>query len=345
MRTSALISLLFISAAAVAKPVFIEPAHDMTTPAHAQDVSSNGAGNRLILDRNTGGDARSGLISYKSPGDIPDHATNRIAQLHHPFWTDPPAMAGGLLRITATWCEGGSHPASENHDGAAVQANPAMWVRTNRSDGSWVTADRYSPGLSSSMEGSSAIGRNTYGWSNRPAADITDWIDNPEAKSGWMLRVSKGMTAVKRFHDRHSLDAVDSPVLDVEYSVTWSATDTSGLRYEPDLTGVGYNVYKTPLGWLIHLFSHSTPGEFLWVTADPVTLDESIFDRMIGYPMLIGVPGTLDSQAAQAEPQPYGSLGAIFDKRTLDGFALDGLDGDQATNLVMLVGIENSLCQ
>lgn len=78
---------------------------------------------------------------------------------------------------------------------------------------------------------------------------------------------------------RSNIDDANRPVLEVEYSVTGSASDYSGLWYAPDLDGEGYIVYKTPFGWLIYFFGFSTTGEFLWIASELVTLEHLIFGQ------------------------------------------------------------------
>ena len=248
MRTSVLFPVLFSAAAVIAKPVFIEPGHDNSTDQHARDGLSDVSGDHLFLGRNTSGAARHGLISFNTLVANPDHATHRSAELNQKSSRhDSPAVAVGLFRITAPWCEDGSHPASEQHDRPAAHVDHATWIRTSWPDMTWSTPVRYSPALPNALAGRDTNWRYTFGSPHGLAAVATDWRGNPEAISGWLLSPTKSMMDVNRSHGRRSVAAVDSPALEVGYSVTESASDHLGLRYDPEPTGEGDNVYKTPL--------------------------------------------------------------------------------------------------
>lgn len=346
MRTTVLLSALCFSATAFAETVFIEPTQDNTVYEHSQGALSNGSGDHLFVGRNGSGDIRRGLISFKELDAIPDHATILSVKLHlHSSRQDPPAMAIKLFRVTADWCEGGSHAAGEEDDGAAAQAGDATWIWRFWPDVPWNSPGGDFVAGSSGQAEVDAIGWYTFGSSNDMVADVADWKDNPEANFGWILTATAGVGAVERFHSRSNVDAASRPVLEVEYGVTGTASDYSGLWYDPDLDGEGYNVYKTPFGWLVYYFGYSTAGELLWLTSDLVTLDQLTFGQPIEFPMLIGVPGTFHNPSSSAELQPYGTLSVIFDSCTAGEFTLNGLDGQKISNVVKLVGVENTQCQ
>jgi len=345
MRISVLFPVLFSAAVVIAKPVFIEPGHDNSTDQPARDGLSGVSRDHLFLGRNTSGAARHGLISFNTLVANQDHATHRSAELNQiSSRRDLSAMTVGLFRITATWCEDGSHPASEQHDGPAAHVDHATWIWTTWPDVSWSTPVRYSPALPNALAGRAAIWRYTFGSPHGLAAVTTDWRGNPEAISGWLLSPTTSMMDANRFHGRRSVAAVDSPAQEVGYSVTESASHYSGLRYDLEPTGEGDNVYKTPLRWWINLFDYRSTSEFLWVTADPVTSDQLLFGQMTEFPMLVGVSGAFDNSATPTQRQPYGTLSAAFGKLTPDRFGLDELYGGQATHIVKLVGIKNSQC-
>ncbi len=258
---------------------------------------------------------------------------------------DSPATAISLFRVANDWCEGGSHAAGEENEGAAAQAGDATWIWSFWPDVPWNTAGGDFAAVSSGQADVDAIGTYTFGSSDDMIADVAGWKDDPEANFGWILIGTEGVTAVERLHSRSHVDAAKRPVLEVEYSVTGSAYDYSGLWYDPDLAGEGYNVYKTPFGWLIYFFGYSVTGELLWITSDLVTLDQLIFGQPIEFPMLIGVPGTFESPTSPSELQPYGTLSVIFDSCTTGEFTLNGLDGEKISDVVKLVGVEDTRCE
>lgn len=346
MRTTVLISALFFSTAVLAETVFIAPSHDNTMYEHAQGALSNGSGDHLFVGRNASGDIRRGLISFHNLDAIPDHATIQSVKLHlYSNRQDSPAMAIRVSSVTADWCEGDSHAAGEEDDGAPAQAGDATWIWRFWPDVPWNSSGGDFVATSSAQANVGGIGSHMFGSSNGMVADVTDWKENPETNFGWILSAPEGVTGVKRFHSRSNADAGNRPVLEVEYSVTGSASDYSGIWYDPDLAGEGYNVYKTPVGWLIYFFGYSATGEFLWITSDVVPLDQLIYGQPIEFPMLIGVPGTFGNPTPPTELEPYGTLSVIFDSCTDGVFTLSGLDGVKVSNVVKLVGVEGTQCQ
>lgn len=254
-------------------------------------------------------------------------------------------MAISLSGLTADWCEGGSHAAGEEDDGAAAQAGDATWIWSFWPDVPWNSPGGDFAASSSGQASVDGIGSQIFGSSNGMVADVRDWIDNPQDNFGWILTAPAGVTGVKRFHSRSNADAAKRPILEVEYSETGSASDYSGIWYDPDLNGEGYTVYKTPFGWLIYFFGYSATGEHLWITSDLVTLDQLIYGQPIEFPMLVGVPGTFGSPTSSTELEPYGTLSVIFDSCTSGVFTLNGLDGEKVSNVVKLVGVEDTQCE
>lgn len=346
MRNTVLIAALLFSATTFAGTVFIEPTSDNTIYEHAEGALSNGAGDYLFAGRNASGDIRRGLISFHNLDAIPDHATIRSVKLHlYSSRQDSPAMAIKLFTLAADWCEGGSHAAGQEDDGAPAQAGDATWTWRFWPDVPWNTPGGDFAASSSGQKAVAGIGSYTFGSTLGMVADVTDWKSHPEDNFGWILIAPEGVTGVKRFHSRSNADAVNRPVLEVEYSVTGTASDYSGLWYDPDLDGEGYNVYKTPFGWLIYFFGYSATGELLWITSDLVALDQLIYGQPIEFPMQIGEPGTFGSPTPAAEFEPYGTLRVRFDSCTSGEFTLSGLDGEKVSRVVKLVGVEDTQCQ
>lgn len=159
MRTVVVISALLFSAAVFAETVFIEPTQDNTLYEHAQGALSNGSGDHLFVGRNSSGDIRRGLISFKNLDAIPDHATIRSVRLHlFSSRQDSPAMAISLFRVTADWCEGSSHAAGEEDAGAAAQAGDATWIWRFWPDVPWSSPGGDFAALSSGQAEIDAIG-------------------------------------------------------------------------------------------------------------------------------------------------------------------------------------------
>ncbi len=352
MRTTILISAIFFSALssvankAWAETVFIEPTQDNTLYQHAQGNLSNGSGDHLFVGRTAAGGIRRGLISFKNLSAIPDHAVIQSVKLHlHLSREDSPATTLSLFRVTADWCEGGSHAAGEEDAGAAAQAGDATWIWRFWPDVPWTVSGGDFVSLASGEAAVDAAGTYTLGSSSGMLADVRDWIDHPEANFGWILRGTENATNLKRFASRSNPDAVSRPVLEVQYTLTGSESDFSGLWFDLAMPGEVYTIYKTPVGWLAFFYGYSAAGELLWLTSELVTLDEMVFGQAIEFPMLIGVPGTFSNPSHPSELQYYGPLSVIFDSCITGEFTLSGPDGHKVSNILKLIGVEGTQCQ
>lgn len=330
----------------MAETVIIEPNHDNTMYQHAQGALSNGSGDHLFVGRTAGGDIRRGLISFHNLDAIPENALILSVKLHlNLSREDSLATTISLFRVTSDWCEGGSHAAGEEDDGAPAQSGDATWVWRFWPDVPWDTPGGDFASVASSQANVDATGQYVFGSSDRMVADVNNWIDNPDANFGWILKDTESATTVKQFDSRSNPDVAGRPLLEVQYSVTGSVYDYSGIWFDRTLDGEGYNIYKTPVGWVIYYFGYSTAGEHLWLTSDLVTHDQLIFGQPIEFAMLVGVPGTFDSPSPSSELIPYGSLSVIFDSCTAGRFTLNGPDGEKISNVSKLIGVEDTLCQ
>lgn len=346
MRAAILISTLLISTTAIAETVFIEPTQDNTLYQHAQGSVSNGSGDHLLVGRTAGGDIRRGLISFKNLGAIPDHAVIQSVKLHLNLSREESSPTTiSLHRVSADWCEGGSDAAGEEDEGAGAQAGDATWIYRFWPDVAWNVPGGDFSGVSSGQASVDAAGAYTIGSSSGMIADVVQWKEHPENNFGWILIANENASTVKRFDSRSHPDETSRPLLEVQYTLTGSAFDFSGLWYDPSRSGEGYNVYKTPFGWLIYYFGYSAAGEFLWITSDLVSVQELVFHEPIELPMLIGVPGTFENPTPASGLQPYGTLSVIFNDCTTGTFTLNGLDGEKVSNVVKLVGVEDTQCR
>ncbi|MGD8358961.1 MAG: hypothetical protein PVG42_12990, partial [Lysobacterales bacterium] len=106
-----------------------------------------------------------------------------------------------------------------------------------------------------------------------------------------------------------------------------------------------YILYKTPYGWLVYYFGYSADGNFLWLVSNIVTLDQLLFGEPFELPMLVGEPGTFGQPTPSSELQPWGTLSITFNSCTTGVFELDGADGMKTSNVVKLVGVEDTVCQ
>lgn len=343
---SIILAMAMATQTARAETVFIEPTQDNTMYQQAQGNLSNGSGDHLFVGRNSAGDIRRALISFKNLDAIPDHAVIQSVKLHLQLSReDSAATTLSLFRVTADWCEGGSHAAGEEDAGAAAQAGDATWIWRFWPDVPWNVHGGDFVTSPSSETVIDAIGAYTVGSSSGMEADVKDWIDHPETNFGWILRGTENSTNIKQFASRSNANSAGRPLLEVEYTLTGSSSDFSGLWFDLAMPGEVYTIYKTPVGWLAFFYGYSADGELLWLTSELVTLDQLVYGQAIEFPMLIGVPGTFSNPTHPSELQSYGLLSVIFDSCFTGEFTLDGPDGHKVSNILKLIGVEGTQCQ
>lgn len=118
----------------------------------------------------------------------------------------------------------------------------------------------------------------------------------------------------------------------------------SGLWFDPDKDGEGYNVVNTANGMVVYFYGYSAAGERLWLLSDlhsetieygkEITID--IYEFKGGLFLL-----PLDSQTARSL---WGTLTVNYISCEKATFSLSGVDGDKTSNAVKLSGIINTDC-
>lgn len=345
MRSLLLLLGILFSAPLLAETVFIEASQDTTLYQSDTGDVGNGAGDHFFVGRTAGGELRRGLIAFRNLDAIPYGATIESVKLHlHLSREDSPETTVHLLRVQANWGEGASDAPNEEGKGAPAQEGDATWVHRFYPDQTWTNPGGDFAEVASASYSVDAVGFYTFSRSAM-AADVQAWRNNPGTNFGWILVGGEESNSTKRFDSRSNPDESFRPVLEVKYSATGSVFDFSGLWYDPSLDGEGYIIYKTPVGWLVYFFGYSSDGRFLWLVSDIVTLDQLVFGAAFELPMLIGDPGTFDQPAPSSDLTPWGTLRITFLSCTTGQFELDGLDGTKTSNVVKLVGVEDTQCQ
>ncbi|MGD8359670.1 MAG: DNRLRE domain-containing protein [Lysobacterales bacterium] len=330
----------------MAETVYIEATQDTTLyESEAGDVG-NGSGDHFFVGQTAGGDLRRGLIAFKNLDSIPAGATVQSVKLRlHMSRTESPATTIHLLRVQANWGEGASDAPNNEGQGTAAEEGDATWVYRFFDNQTWNTPGGDFPEVTSASLDVGNPATYTFGSTSGLVADVQDWNDNPGTNFGWILIGGEDGTSTKRFDSRSNPDSNFRPVLEVEFSATGSPFDYSGLWYDPSLDGEGYILYKTPYGWLVYYFGYSSDGNFLWLVSDVVTLDQLLYGEPFELPMMVGEPGTFGQPTPSNELQPWGTLSITFNSCTTGEFVLDGADGMKTSNVVKLVGVEDTVCQ
>jgi hypothetical protein len=345
MRSLFFLFTLFLSLPLWAETVFIEATQDNTLYESVAGEISNGAGAHFFVGRTGAGENRRGLIAFKDLAAIPAGATIKSVRLHLRVSRESsPSSTIHLARVQSNWGEGASDAEGNEGQGAPSQAGDATWIHRFFDNQTWTNPGGDFPEIASASLSVDDVGDYIFGSTDGLVADVQDWKDNPGQNFGWIMIGNEGASSAKRFDSRNHSDSAYHPVLEVEFSATGSVFDYSGLWFDPTLDGEGYIVYKTPYGWLVYFFGYSADGQFMWLVSEIVTLDQLFFGTPFELPMLIGKPGTYSMPTPSSELTPWGTLSITFLSCTTGIFVLDGADGEKTSNVVKLVGVEDTQC-
>ncbi len=348
MRTLIIIISVLFSSLAAAETVLIAASQDNTIYNDGDGTFSNGAGNHFFVGRTAKGANRRGLIAFKDLSDIPAGATIESVQLHVRMNKQESAGTNvSLLRLNSDWGEGASDALGQEGKGIQAEAGDATWIHTFFDQSMWNTPGGDFSEVASDQRMINDVGEYSFGSTTAMVNDVQNWLDNPGGNFGWILIADETQASARRFSSRENGTVENQPVLEVEYSMSGGTEligDFSGIWYDPSLDGEGYNVYKTPVGWLIYFFGYSASGDFLWITSDLVVIDSLIAGQSYEFPMFIGVPGTFDEPTPATELQAYGILTVMITTCGDGVFMLDGLDGLKISVVVKLVGVDGTEC-
>jgi hypothetical protein len=345
MRILFLLFTTILASPLWAETVFIDATRDNTLYESDEGSLSNGAGQHFFVGLTAGAQKRRGLIAFDDLSAIPDGAKIKSVKLHLRMSRTETAPANiSLWRVLSDWGEGDSDAAGNEGMGAPAQTGDATWVHRFFDTQIWKGTGGDFPQLASASLSVGNPGFYTFGSSSGMVIDVTDWKENPDINFGWILTGNEDAPSAKRFESREHSDSAYWPVLEVEYSATGSPFDYSGLWFDPSLDGEGYIIYKTPYGWLVYFFGYSSDGQFMWLVSELVTLDQLLFGVPFELPLLIGEPGTFAMPTPSSELTPWGKLIITFNSCTTGEFKLEGADGDKTSNVVKLVGVEDTIC-
>ncbi len=116
----------------------------------------------------------------------------------------------------------------------------------------------------------------------------------------------------------------------------------SGLWFDPEQNGAGYNVIVSSAGITVFFYGYSQTGERLWLISDTVTASLE-FEQSISLALFEGDGGSFGSLETAAL-QDWGTLTLRFDSCSTGQFRLSGTDGDKISNVVQLAAIQGLSC-
>lgn len=210
----------------------------------ASESLSNAVGIGAFAGRTGVGDIVRGVMAFDLSG-IPADSTIDAVSLRlrqtNPNNNLPLARTVSLHRLNRDWGEGTSDGTLGQGGGGAggpATTGDATWLHTFFNDQFW---DNPGGDFAAAASASAQVGGNgDYVWeSPEMTADVQNWVENPEANFGWLLRGDESAVATaKRFGSRES---GTPPVLVVQYTPAQNGMDFSHAAHFPQFAnGEGF---------------------------------------------------------------------------------------------------------
>jgi len=344
MRIFTLLLLLGCSVVGAQTTVTIDATRDTTIFSDNGNLS-NGAGSFLFSGRTNQPAFRRALVGFDELSSIPDGATITAVELE---LTVSRTIANNVL-VTAhsvfdSWGEGTSDASGQEGSGGTATDGDATWT------------DRVFPGVFWTNEGgdfaansvtSANVGGNgavTFGSTPELVALVTDWINNPMDNHGLLLLADEsGGVSAKRFNSRENASGQPRLRVTFEGGAVGNPINPSGLWFNPDLPGDGFNVILSGDNQLtIFFFGYAANGERLWLLAGPIQ-SQPVIGEPLTLTVLEGEGGVGDFNVPTENLFEWGTLEVTFESCTTGSYSISGTDGSKSadvTLLARLVGID-----
>jgi hypothetical protein len=183
------------------------------------NVSANGIGSHFFVGKTSVGWRRRSVLAFDF-SSIPVGSTVNSASLSLSLDRNHGgSTAISMHRVSAPWGEGTSN-AGNASDGAGVVATPGdvTWAHRIYPDVLWNTpGGDFDPTPSATT---TVNGVNFFTWSSPTMkADIQNWVNNPAANFGWLLKSPETTNgASKRFMSGDSTNSFQVPMLTITYT-------------------------------------------------------------------------------------------------------------------------------
>ncbi|MDX1571017.1 MAG: endonuclease [Xanthomonadales bacterium] len=118
----------------------------------------------------------------------------------------------------------------------------------------------------------------------------------------------------------------------------------SGLWFDPDLGGEGYNVIVADGGTVVFFYGYSVSGERLWLVSETLPVPWR-FRETVSFEVFEATGGTFDEPAAPDQAlTTWGTLAITFEDCTSGRFELAGTDGTKQSRVTRLAAIQAVDC-
>ncbi|MBX3177021.1 MAG: hypothetical protein KF886_06665 [Candidatus Hydrogenedentes bacterium] len=183
---------------------------------------ASGAGASLLAGRNADGEIRRALIHFDVAGNIPAGSIVQAAELTlHSDGSagDANSRTVDLLLAAASWSEGDSDAGDDFLTGAPAAPGDATWIHREFDTAAWANpGGDFAPGPRATL---AVAGAGAWTWeSPEMLADVQQWLDDPDANFGWLLRGDESVPGtVKHFFSDEHGELAQRPALDIIYSL------------------------------------------------------------------------------------------------------------------------------
>ncbi|MBA4106418.1 MAG: hypothetical protein C0485_11725 [Pirellula sp.] len=235
IRIVSLLSLLAVSSDSRAATITLGASQDGTIYSNHINRGSGG-GNALIVGTNGRDAPRRALIEFDVAGQVPAGAVIqnvKLTMVMGQLPTEPEEFSTiELHRVSASWGEGTTQQQNPPNDsfGGMGQGAPAHDGDVTWSSRFWGSPPTpwSTPGgdFNAAVSGAAAIGLPIdvpYSWDSTAGmvADVQDWLDNPAANNGWILKNvdETSMSTFRVFYSRQTATAAWRPQLTIEYQM------------------------------------------------------------------------------------------------------------------------------
>ena len=219
--------LLFVMSVYGQTTVQIGAMKDNTLYQSSDGSLTNGAGQGFFVGRTQQGGWRRGVIAFDIAANIPAGATiDNVSLTLVMSRTTATAKTVTLQRLLADWGEGTTDANFQEGGGAAATPGSATWIHTFHDANFW--SNQGGDFASSVSDSQSVAGNGFYTWGPTAAmaADVAEWLDQPNSNFGWILIGDESAnTTAKRFDSRESTTETNRPVLSVTYRAETLVTE------------------------------------------------------------------------------------------------------------------------
>jgi hypothetical protein len=203
--------------------VTLLPVQDTTLYQDPNGGVANGSGSTLFIGRNGGGARRRALLRFDPVAAVPPGAVILRARLT--LFVEQTSAAQPTTafahRVTAPWLEGSVVASGSGGGGGPAVAGETTWLHRDYPGTLWT-----SPGGDFDTQPSFTFslplaGATTSDASPGLIADVEDWIANPAANHGWLIKTDELQTSTAR-RCRAREAAASQPSLEILYMLPGS---------------------------------------------------------------------------------------------------------------------------